>query len=217
MHRSSIALCLALALSACSSDKQLEQSVGASVFQNLKGSISQRKAAPLTTQILRARLTPESHAQIGLPALIVELPKRKLAAVVFENERNGAFTNWQALDGVGLTTRDGILVSTRGLGFDLMSTNTEGARASIIGRAKTDATRQQRYLDGEGQTVLIALKCSYSESANGSQSLVVEKCSGAGVPIQNKYWLNTRRDITKSVQWVSQRNGYMLLEGPIQP
>lgn len=203
------ALMGALVLSACgaASDNPLRSIL----TKNLKQLTSKRGTQQvLTTEILRARLTPEVRAQIGVPVLIVELPKQKVAAVVGEVARNGGVITWWAEDGVGVSTKSGLLLSTRGVGFDLMSSEVAGPLALITGRKNGTALREHRFLDGENQEVLLRFSCTYLSS----KSHVVESCARKDLKIENHYWFDQNGEIWRSKQWAGVRNGYMFIENP---
>jgi hypothetical protein len=204
------ALICALAVSACGTERA--NPLRGEVGKALKGLTKRKTEQTLTTDILRARLTPELRAQIGRPVLIAELPELKVAAVVIEVAQNGGYTTWHAGDGVGISTKAGLLTSSRGIGFDLMSADIDGPLAVIMGRAKGQATRIHRYLDGEGQEILRRFTCVYQQGQD--QRRVVESCDSTGLNIENQYWLNARGQIWRSQQWAGERNGYILLESP---
>lgn len=187
--------------------------VRGSLLNSLKQLTNRGQQEVLTTEILRARLTPEVRAQIGQPMLIAELPKLKVGAVVVAVAQNGPDVTWFAPDGVGVTTKSGVLVSTRGIGFDLMASDVAAPLAVITGPGRGSATRVQIYLDGEDQQIGYRFSCTYSRVKRH----VTESCSGSGLDIENQYWLNKKSEIIKSVQWAGMRNGYLLLEGPIFP
>ena len=203
------ALAGSLALSACGTESN--DPVRTTVLNNAKNLFSKRGPQQvLTTAILRARLTPDVRASIGASVLIAELPKIKVAAVVAAIAQNGNVITWQAQDGVGISTKAGLLLSTRGIGFDLMSSSVDGPLAMITGHATGTAIREHRHLDGEDQLVLTRFECTYLRS----KDYVAESCSNPKLTIENQYWLDQSGDIWRSKQWVGAKNGYMLLENP---
>ncbi len=203
------ALTGALMLSGCGSESN--NPLRATLFKNLKQLVSKKGPQQvLTTEILRARLTPEVRASIGASVLIVELPKLKVAAVVVAVGQNGSAVTWFAEDGVGISTKDGLLLSTRGVGFDLMSSSVDGPLAMIKGRGTGTAIREHRHLDGEDQEVIRRFECTYLHSKHH----VLESCESKGLSIENQYWLDSTGDVWRSQQWAGLRNGYILLENP---
>ncbi|MGH1577912.1 YjbF family lipoprotein [Planktotalea sp.] len=208
MIRFSIALLLSLAVAGCGSERS---GISGVAFGALKDAFSRNKQPPLTTAILRSRLTPEVRAELGGPLLIMELPKQKVAAVVVYSTQNGGHVTWLAPDRTAVYTKGGVLTGTRGVGFDLMSSHVDGPLSIITGSGTGLATRVQNYLDGENQEVSIRFECQYV----GSKLYVSETCEAKDLKIENHYWLNKDRTIQSSRQWVGERNGYMLIESPI--
>lgn len=210
MIRFPILACLALTsvLGACGTERSTVPNMA---FNAIKKVFSSNKQPPLTTATLRARLTPEVRAEIGLPLLIVELPKQKVAAVVIYTTENRGHVTWTAPDGVAVYTKGGVLSGTRGVGYDLMHSHIDGPHAIITGSGTGSATRIQTYLDGENQQVTIRLECHYSRD----KLFVTESCEGKDLSIENYYWLNKKRQVQSSRQWAGVRNGYMLIESPI--
>ncbi len=178
-----------------------------------------RKAPPLTTAILRTRLTPEVRAQIGRPVLIAELPTLQVAAVVIETAQNGETTTWIAPDGVGVYSRGGMISGTRGIGFDLMASDINGPLAIVTGQGQGTAQRVHHYLDGENSQITVKFACTYS----GGNGVVTEQCTSdhddsgqpADLKFTNSYWLDANQRIVKSKQWIGTRNGYITLEAPL--
>lgn len=197
-----------LGLSACGSDRS---ALPGAIFGSLKNALSRNKQPPLTTEILRARLTPEVRAQFGVPILIAEVPKQKVAAVVFYVTQNADTITWNAGDGVGIYTRKGILTGSRGVGYDLMAADVSGPLSVILGKGNGIATRTHKYLDGENREVAIRFDCTYVRTG----AVVTESCETKGLAIENTYVLNKKGEIQASRQWMGARNGYMLLEAPI--
>jgi hypothetical protein len=132
--------------------------------------------------------------------------------VVFEVGQNGGATTWFAEDGVGLSTKSGMLISTRGIGFDLMSSHVDQPLAMIKSHGTGTATRLHRFLDGEDQEVLYRFTCTYLRD----KFAVYESCETKDLAIENQYWLDKTGEIWRSKQWAGVRNGYMLLEIPAE-
>lgn len=203
-----LALSFGLVLAGCGSDRSALPGLA---FGALKNVFPGNKQAPLTTASLRARLTPEVRAEIGLPLLIVELPKQKVAAVVVYTTENRGHVTWTAPDGVAVYTKGGVLSGTRGVGYDLMNSHVDGPHAIITGSGNGAATRVQTYLDGENQQITVRFECHY----NRDKLFVTESCETKGLSVENYYWLNKNRQVQSSRQWAGARNGYMLIESPV--
>ncbi|SFE72541.1 YjbF family lipoprotein [Roseivivax sediminis] len=90
---------------------------------------------------------------------------------------------WLAPDGAGFTFRGGLLVATRGLGDDLMSTDVSDLAALMSAGEDGLAERFQSRLDGEGQTVLESYVCTVTVSG----MRVSEDCTGMTEDFVNTY------------------------------
>ncbi len=216
----SLALAGMMLLASCGSNQG--ESFARTTAQQVKQALTpkSRRAAPLTTETLRTRLTPELRAQIGRPVLIAEFRALNVASVVIDSARNGATTTWLSPDGVGVYTRGGGMVSgTRGLGFDLMASDINGPLAIVTGQGQGTAQRVHHYLDGENSQITVKFACTYS----GGNGVVTEQCTSdhddsgqpADLKFTNSYWLDANQRIVKSKQWIGTRNGYITLEAPL--
>lgn len=163
--------------------------------------------APTADQI-RARLTPEVLAQIEGGVLIATIPAREASAALFEAGRNGPVVTYVTPDGISLSLDRGVLVATRGLGFDLMTADVDEPQAALrAGGATTGAVRIHRYLDGENQVVLRSLVCRYARAGGA----VTETCRTPGATIENRYVMGAG-GIDASRQWVGPETGYVRIE-----
>lgn len=202
-------------LGACGT--QADNPMRGALSSALQQVLSPQSPETLDADILRARLTPELRAQIARPVLIAEVPVTNVAAVIVEAEKTGKHTTWFSADSVSVTTYNGLIVATRGLGFDLMGADIQEAAARITEGKTGTAPRKHSYLDGEDRIYWIAFTCQYQHSAQPNGSLVAETCTSDGRVIENQYWLDARAKVVASKQWIGPRNGYILLEGPIYP
>lgn len=169
------------------------------------------KKAPqqvMTIETVRAQFTPEVLESLKGLAIIAELPSLKIASLFTYAAENGATTTWQAEDGAVLNTKSGMLISSRGLGFDLMSSTIDGPLAVITGRAKGPASRQHRFLNGEDQEVTVSFLCTYTRK----KSQVTEVCTSDDLILENQYWLNKDSAIWRSQQWLGTKFGSVFLE-----
>ena len=90
---------------------------------------------------------------------------------------------WLAPDGSGFTFEDGLLVATRGVGEDLMSSDLSQLRALL--RAGRDGTAERFHstLDGEGRVVLKSYVCEVTFSEVTAR----EDCAGLDETFVNIY------------------------------
>jgi hypothetical protein len=201
MRRFNILLAgLALALSGCSTD-----GTNRLFPQALQNIIPGRPtpAGPTAAQI-RSQLSPDVRAQLGAPVKIATLEEVNLASVIVLRARNGNVETYFTPDGISVSLRDGIVVATRGLGFDLMTADVSDVYRAM--RAGQSAVRIHRYLDGENHVIIRSFICDYA-----GRTEVIETCHTEGFTITNSYRLAGGR-IIASRQWISPQRGYIRIE-----
>lgn len=157
---------------------------------------------------------------IGPERLRVSLPSRDAQAVLGPVSRNGNITVWQTLDGISLSFRNGVLIETRGLGDDLMSSDAAGTLAMLRGAADGGYYPQMRsYLDGEQRTVFRSFQCRRTASGGGTPragTRIDETCVSTTETVTNSYWLDSTGRVIRSRQWVGPVVGYMETERVLQ-
>jgi len=125
--------------------------------------------------------------------------------VLIERQRNRDVVTYFTPDGISMSYKSGVLVGTRGLGFDLMGADVGDVLQSLRS-GRDGAVRLHRYLDGEDQIVLRSLVCDYTGSGR-----ITETCYSDGLEIKNTYQMSGGR-ITTSRQWIGPEQGYIRLE-----
>jgi len=198
-----LALCLVLA--ACGSER--DRPLLDMALEKIEG-LGQNQPPPPTAAQIREGLTPEVLAQLGGAVLLVELPRWDLAAGLVPIGRNRGHLTWGTTDGVNLSFRDGMMVSTRGLGFDLMAADV-GAALDAVKAGRGQAVRIHRYLDGENRTISLRLICEYGREDGGATT---ETCDVGGRSIENRYWLDPAGSLRKSRQWHGPQHGHLHFE-----
>lgn len=156
----------------------------------------------------------------GMPVLVATVERRGAVATLIQSGRNGDVVTWRTGDGVTLSFDRGILVATRGLGFDLMAADVNGTQRALDG-ARGPFVRVHRYLDGENRDRFERLTCEMAPPTVDPVAILgtvhatrrhTETCRGAGEPIVNQYWRTTDGRIWKTRQWVSAGTGHLVVE-----
>lgn len=169
----------------------------------------------------RSVLTRAMLDRQGQPTLLAELPELSVSATMAMYGGNDDVQTWKSADGVSLSFLDGILVSSRGLGADLMSADVSGTRAMLAGGGSARHIRLHSYLNGKYQPSFRAYQCR--GGATRDEVIVVfdrrlvktrieEVCHTPDATVTNMYWIGQDRFVWKSQQWVSQSAGYLLTE-----
>ena len=122
------ALAALLVLGACSAGNAVRDEGAVSVRDLLRQRVAAAGApaaapAPLPSrEVLAARTDP---------LLALDIPSRGARATVTPAARNRGTVTWLSADGITVTTRDGLLIASRGLGYDLMSADVSGTLAAL--------------------------------------------------------------------------------------
>ncbi len=147
-------------------------------------------------------------AQAGgtAPVLLVTLPTLDAVASLVPAAENQDVMTWIDPSGVSVATRDGLVISTRGLGHDLMASDVSGTQAALAGGpARFD--RVHRYLNGENQLLRQTFTCR-TETENAG---VIERCSDGVTAFENRFELQSGH-IKRSTQWLGPDIGFATLE-----
>lgn len=168
--------------------------------------------AGASAEELVARLTPEVREELGdIDLLVVTLEEPNLSSFLYEAEANGDVTTFFTLDGVSLSLRDGVLVATRGLGFDLMIAEVSGL--SPLLETGGQYTRTHRYLDGEDRLASFDFHCEVTPGPE-----VRETCKGHGFSFENRYAHRERQGLfALSRQWIGPERGAIVMRDVSSP
>jgi hypothetical protein len=148
------------------------------------------------------------------PQMHVQISSRGAAALLSRVAVNKDVETWLAVDNISLSFRQGILVATRGLGFDLMGADAQNSLDAIAGQGPEVYRRQMRYLTGDNHSTYLTAGCSIvsvgAETVDGQRlQKFEEQCQARQNRFTNLYWQNGSGQIVQSKQWVSPQIGYM--------
>ncbi len=211
------ALCLVFALASCGNQSGRGLVLKSITSGALKKNQAPESAAMPSQQELEANI---SHALANsdkrLAIAVVE--KRDSFSFLTEISQNGNIRTWASPDRRTLSTSSGLIIATRGLGFDLMSATLSGSKALVANRQAGEAQRVMRYLDGENQTQELRFSCSV---ARGKQQkidigeiradtiIISETCRSGEASFENTYLVDGQGRIVQSRQWLGAENGYI--------
>jgi len=207
----------AVALSGCGNDRSDPSAVQSAVANLAKTSLARISGTPpqpgIATQPTRADL--EAY---GLSILRVVIRSRGADALVTVTDSKGAVVTWATTDGTTFTLRDGILIQTRGLGPDLMSSAAPWpAELTAYGGAYQ---RAYFFLGDDDQTNRRAYDCTASRIGEETIEIfgrahqtihVKEVCIRPEGKIANDFWMEGAV-VRKSRQWASPGTGYIEFE-----
>lgn len=182
-------------------------------------------AIVLTTQSdsgsTEAATASEGLTRAAIDAAPVNLLRLSLISggatdILAEVGRNGTKVTWSNQEGFGFTFDDGLLISTRRTGHDLMGADVTAAKRSLSNGG--NHTRLLDFLDSLDQIQQISVQCE--TVVTGQEAITIfdqtyqtsrieETCSGAGQEFKNIYWRDRNGVIWQSQQWISPQVGYL--------
>lgn len=130
----------------------------------------------------------------------------------------GRINVWRTQDDASLATRGGVLIATRGLGGDVLS-SAVALRATAPGPVTGERVQYIRALDNK--ELRLALTCTVTDLGPAGIEIVGrrhatrhlrERCEGGGGSVVNDYWVDSRAGlIWQSRQWAGPQIGYLRL------
>lgn len=195
------------------------------IFDAARGSAGRMAARLRGGQAAAPTLSRAQLEATGLTITEVTAERRELTAYLFRAlERRdsdpGLIEVWSTEDSsVTVTTRQGVVIATRGLGGDLLSSRVEVAD-SRPGPAGGGAQVQMiRNLDF--RETALALSCELADL--GAETIEIlgqrqatrhlrQSCEGGGGQVVNDYWTDAASGIVwQSRQWAGPHVGYLRL------
>lgn len=208
---------LLMALAACSGGTD-RPTLNAQLFAAVRENVAAR-TAPRTE---RPPLTRAALDTVEGEFIEVTIENDDALAYLFmqlrrQDDQPGRITVWRTEDNVTLTERNGVLIATRGLGGDLLSSAVQ-----VTGTRPGPAGSGQKVLQiaaRDNKAVQIAMACDLTDL--GPETIVIverrhatrhlrERCEGGGGTVVNDYWTDTGSGIVwQSRQWAGPYVGYV--------
>ncbi len=160
-----------------------------------------------------AQVTLSQKALAG-PVMRVQIASRGADAQLSRVAVKDDVETWLAVDNISLSFRHGVLVASRGLGFDLMGADANGTLAAFAGQGAPVYRRQMRYLTGDHHSTYLMAGCQMTVTGwevVGGQRLerLEEKCRARQNSFTNIFWRDSSGFIVQSRQWISPEIGYL--------
>ncbi|MCK0168773.1 YjbF family lipoprotein [Jannaschia sp. S6380] len=211
---------LMLALTACGSDDLPDTPLGTAA-RTVGGLVLPGEPVPDA----RAVLTPEmlANSPTAVMLLVTERTDRGLTLVPLTVNRGTE--QWIDANGGGILRRDGILVGTRGLGFDLLTADVAPLAAALRAGGGTNVLRVNRHLRGDDRIEVRRYFCDVRPvggetltfyGRNFRTTVFEESCTGEGDAFVNRYWREGDGTIRRAVERVSPETGHVELSLLVQ-
>ena len=171
------------------------------------------------TADVRGTVTREQIERSRTSLIFAEIPDLSAGGSLRPLGSNGDVVTWQTGDNLGFSFQNGVLISTRGLGFDLMSADVSGTLAALDG-ASCEYERFQSYLDGQNETQFRSFRCTMAAPVPETIEIFGlgqptqrhnETCHALGLTVENIYWTGNET-MWKARQWAGDRVGYLITE-----
>jgi len=214
-------IALSVVIAGCSStkDKVQADADAAPLFQVVKGFAGIFKKSGSVADP-RKMITREAIDASPVKVLLAGIETRNAFATLSPVGENSGVVSWVTGDRIGLSFKQGVLVSTRGLGQDLMAADVSGSLGALrAGRGQT--IRIHDYLDGENQIQRRRFQCDIQTAGREVLSIyglkiatnhVIESCQNPDYSFQNHYWISAGSKIWQSRQWIGPTLKYVFVQ-----
>ncbi len=174
--------------------------------------------SPLVKVAMARAAGPSAQAAIkpakDSPQIAMTLVSRGIKFPLQQLDAQGTVQLWAAGDGAQVALQDGILISTRGFGMDLMSAAVPSV--AVLTGAAAQHSRTHHYLDGTDTPIRRSYDCSVT-TAEPDEKIpnavhLQEACRSTAGLITNDYWISGGNRVVKSRQWISQGVGYAIFD-----
>lgn len=176
-----------------------------------------KKAVPARDVLTRSLIDSVSG-----PMMLTDFASKKVSVTMRPRSENGPVTTWYSTDGVSLAFDHGVLIATRGLGDDLMSSDVRATSRMLSGQGGDGFyERFQTYLDGEYQSQFRSFRCQRTAvkreviqifGHNHNTTRTEETCYSPELEFTNIYWRGSDGVMWKSRQWISPSIGHLVTE-----
>ena len=210
-------------LAACTNDPEGNQSLGMTrtLFEELRGRLAKGGAAGKAATPDPEALAASAMRSFKGPIVLAQIVNTGGLFALGEYGRNGDVQTFSTPTEETLVLRRGILIASRGLGDDLMSSETSTVAALVLSRGEGSARHVYRFLDGEGIERPLPMDCDIRRQGDTALRFagtdyrtteMVESCRHNGTEITNRYWVTSGGLIALSQQWISPRMGYVTIQ-----
>ena len=218
---------LLLAVAACGNDKsagmlgglpvkELAQATLAEVGLGPKPKAAAPAPPPDPAQLTAARKMLEDG---GIPLYIIQSKSLGLQDYFSKLGQNGDVITWSTQSYKTISMRDGMIVATRGLGPDILSTYAPTTEAV---RRGTGTTQRSYFVnDAADQGQRLDFDCQLKDAGMQTISLIGkaygthridEACTGAAGSFVNSFWFDNRAKLRQSSQHLAMGIENLLLQ-----
>ncbi len=216
-RRALATLGLVLTLAACSGGTDAPP-VELQLVNSVRGVIQSRVAGkPAVSPLTRTLLDEQDVSYLEVVSERRDLTAYLTIGAERHDSGPGRITVWRTADNVSLAMRNGVLIATRGLGGDILSSQVP-VRGNEPGPA-TGGERTYRILARDNKAVRVVLACDRVDLGPETIEIVErryptrhlqERCTASDGDVINDYWVDSRAGLVwQSRQWAGPYVGYL--------
>lgn len=211
-------------IAGCSSGGEGRDNAVVTAASQLITELRQQRQSPERPPVVQ--VTPQQLANTKVPALQVNPETRGGSDFLRlvsrrDDDDPGTVAVWRASDNAQVFLRNGVLIGTRGIGGDIISTEADATVAAVMGARAGGGARRYFLSDGGYSDVELVLSCDIRNLGPETTQIVNlryqtvhlrENCIGGvddRVSIVNDYWVQADSGIVRrSRQWAGPYSGY---------
>jgi len=163
---------------------------------------------------------PEQIAAMSAPTLAGHLLTRDVWSGMTLAFTSRGYDTYHTAEGIGLTFRSDVVVSTRGIGGDLYASDVSGTVRALRSGTSGSYHRSMRFLTPLSGFEDIRLNCQMHRG--GVESFVIarqtytarqyaETCTAGDLTIENRFYSDNAGNVLRSLQWLGPESGYIEL------
>ena len=212
-------LMLILTLVSCSNSTDMETGE-IKVLQMLKQAFEQQSSSKIFVDS-RNLLSREQIDAAKTAVLFVELASGQNGTLI-PYPGQGIGQTWLGADGATITLQRGVLKASRGMGDDLIGSNSSMPPWSKISQETQIYTRELSHITGNNKILKRVFKCKIKKTSkeesieiwniNFKVAAFDENCRNIGLKIENTYYVDTQGIVRRSSQYLSDTVGYISIE-----
>ena len=209
--RSAVLLAGALILSACGNGaKDLPSVMFGKIIADKAGALTAAESPVVPAEEVATRVL----AATDQPVVLVQFDDDPSARALVPIQSDGAYILWGAPDRRTLTTYNGVLVESRGLVQDMMSSDVTALSAALARGTSGTVPHVQRYLTPEYVTETVSATCALAMGApvaadGKTLRRVTETCRDGAQSYENTYVVDASGQVISAHQWVSPMVGHV--------
>ena len=207
------------ALASCSNTTDMETGE-IRTLQLLKNVFDKPKGSGVFADA-RNLLSREQIDAAKTPVLFVELPSGQNGTLTLYPGQ-GVGETWLGADGATITMDQGILKASRGMGDDLMGSNSSMPRWSQLKQKTKPYKRELVYITGNNKLFARNFDCKLRREEKKEVVKIwkvefrvtkfEETCNHKSLEIKNTYYLDHQDIVRKSFQYHGNKIGYIITE-----